>query len=162
MIRRPAPARGFRQRSRMVALLLFYGLGATARQGAAAPPLRVQLRNATWRILLDPQRLAVSAQPAGRREAQVSAPQAGLGPVIHFEHTARQARWELPARRLTVSVRLEGAALLVSLKSSGVGEFTWPVIEPQAAIRGYILPTFEGRYVPAHDPEWSRYLADQG
>src|SRR5947209_1796883 len=111
MINRQVLAGGFRQRSRMVALLLCFCWGATARQGAAAPPLRVQLRNRTWEILLDPQRLGVSAQPAGRREVQVSAAQTGLGPVTHVEHTARQARWELPDRRLTVSVRLEGAAL---------------------------------------------------
>src|SRR5712691_12778322 len=125
MISRHVLAGGFRQRSRMVALLFCFCLRATACHGAAALPRQVELRNETWKIHLDPERLAVSAQPAGRREVQVSSPQTGLGPVTHNEHTAGQARWELPARHLTVSVRLEGAALLVSLQSSEVGEFTW-------------------------------------
>jgi glycosyl hydrolase family 129 len=145
-----------------VALLLVLSLGAIPCQGAAAPSHQVELGNALWKIRIDAQRLAVSARPTGMAGMLVSAPQMDLGPVTRLEQGAQQARWELPGKKLTVSVRLAGSTLLVSLQSSEVGQVTWPVIEPQAALRGYLLPTFEGRYVPAHDAIWSRYLADQG
>jgi catechol 2,3-dioxygenase-like lactoylglutathione lyase family enzyme len=129
---------------------------------AVAAPATVELGNRTWTVAIDPSSLAVSARVPQKRTVQVSAPQAGLGPVARLEQMPRQAKWELPERKVTVSVRLEDATLEVSFQSQVVGEFTWPVIERQSAIRGLILPTFEGRYVPAHDPAWSAYLSECG
>src|SRR5207245_11189572 len=69
---------------------------------------------------------------------------------------------ERPGKRASVSVRLEAAALVVDFRAGAEGEFTWPVVPPQAAVRGYLLPMAEGHYVPAGDAAWSRYLAGLG
>jgi hypothetical protein len=151
-----------RKLPRVVTAGLLFGFGIASCPCAADPPQRVELRNRVWRIVIDPASLAVRAEPAGRRPVQVSAGQAGLGAVSGLEQTAGQARWELPAKQVAVSVSLDESALVVNIGSGAVGEFTWPVIPPQAINRGYILPMAEGSYVPTHDPEWSRYLSGLG
>jgi len=138
-----------------LALLLLLSLGAIPCQGAAAPSHQVELGNACWKIRIDAQRLAVSARPTGMTGMLVSAPQVDLGAVTRLEHEAQQARWELPGKKLTVSVRLEGSTLLVSLRSSAVGEVTCIVIEPKATIRGIHLPTFQDRNGNANNPKWN-------
>lgn len=70
--------------------------------------------------------------------------------------------WELPDRGIEVAVRLSGSALSVDFTASATGELTWPVVRGDPGIRGYILPTFEGVYAPADDPEWIGFLAAGG
>ena len=39
---------------------------------------------------------------------------------------------------------------------------TWPVIEDFESLRGYILPFFEGSYVPKGDAAWRDFLCERG
>src|SRR4051794_4927231 len=105
----------------IVSCALFFCSVALSCRCAAGAPKSVELRNRTWRVSVDPESLAVWAVPSRKRPVQVSAPQTGLGPATHLEQTTRQARWELPQKGATVSVRFEEAALTVSIVSSAAG-----------------------------------------
>jgi hypothetical protein len=146
----------------LAAFALLAGILAAPCGQAETATHPVALGNQLWTVAIDPASLEVRARPASGLDVRISAAQAGLGQLAHLRQTADQAHWELPDKGVTVSVRLEGDTLQVGFRARAPGEFTWPVIEPQAAVRGYILPTFEGVYAPANDPKWSAFLAEQG
>ena len=39
---------------------------------------------------------------------------------------------------------------------------TWPAIEDSESLRAYILPLFEGSYVPKNDIKWQDFLSERG
>lgn len=127
---------------------------------AAGAQQRVALSNSFWTLTIQPKTLQVMATTPGRKASfLLSAAQQQPETISHLKTTPILAEWELPKKRITVSMRLEGDTLLVSIRARRAGEFTWPLLPPQSAVHGYILPTFEGVYAPAHDSAWSDYLA---
>jgi hypothetical protein len=88
----------------------------------------------------------------------VSAPQEGLGPVEAVERTNSEVSWELSAKKVRVSFRTDGDALLVSFLSREPGEFTWPMVGEDPGVQAYILPLAEGSYVPSDDSRWLAHL----
>lgn len=109
----------------------------------------------------NPSSLETKFQPAGRSNILLSASQTGLGRVTEFKQAGKTVTWKLPDRSLEVAVRLEGEELLVGFHSEKEGSFTWPVVPPNAAVNGWILPMFEGVYVPADDAKWISFLEKQ-
>lgn len=122
----------------------------------------VLLKGDRWLVSIQPQTLQVTGTPLGGQPLTLSLPRPSHGPVADLKHDGRQARWGLPREKLTVDMRLNGDALLVQFTATEPGSFTWPVLGPDPSVRAYILPLFEGLYVPVDDPRWADFLLKQG
>ena len=141
------------------ALLIGRAFGGVA-LAEGVPP--VVLADETWTIRVDPGSLQMIAQPQGGPQLVISAGQEDLGPLSGLSQSEREASWELSERNVLVSVRLSGDALQVSFRANAPGSFTWPIVGSDPALEAYILPLFEGSYVPADDQEWLQFLVSNG
>ena len=134
---------------------------------AGAAPETVCLRNAVWTVDIDPQSLAVAAYPA---DSEISLPisweQTGFGTITDFSQGGNTVSWRLPERFLTVRFDLIDDTLSVEFiqdkRTNDALSVTWPVIEDFESLRGYILPFFEGSYVPKDDVTWRDFLCERG
>lgn len=120
----------------------------------------VTLRNETWAVAVDPETLAVMATPAKGEGIPVSAGQAELGRVEGLKSGESAAGWGYVDKGVAVEVGLDRDTLTVHFKADHPGVFTWPVVPGKSAATAFVLPCFEGLYVPADDGEWAKYLAD--
>lgn len=120
----------------------------------------VELKDETWTITIHPESLQVTAQPKGKDKVQVSAPQANLGPMKQLKKTDREAIWELSEKNIVVSVKLDGETLSVDFLSTAPGKLTWPVLGNNPAVHAYVLPLFEGSYVPCENAQWLAFLTE--
>ena len=141
------------------ALLIGNTFGGVA-LAEGVPP--VVLADEKWTIRVDPGSLEMIAQPQGEPQLLISAGQENLGPVRGLSQSEREANWELSERNVVVSVRLSGDALQVNFRAGSPGSFTWPIVGSDPALEAYILPLFEGSYVPADDQEWLQFLVSNG
>jgi hypothetical protein len=82
--------------------------------------------------------------------------------MAHLRRAEDRASWELPSKGLTVSMQVQGDTLIAHFQARDPGDLTWPLIAAADAVRGYVLPTFEGVYVPAEDAEWGAFLQERG
>ncbi len=151
----------FRRRRIRVAVLValvLAGPSCAFAQGVDAP--RVALKGANWTVYVDPQSLRAAASVGGQGDVELSAGQTGLGPVAALRQSDREATFELRDMAVRALFRLEGGDLLVHFVSERPGRMTWPILQGEPASQAYILPLFEGSYVPADSAEW-RGLLDQ-
>ena len=130
--------------------------------GLSAAPQTVRLSNNVWEFAIVPQSLEMVAHPKGRPAVQVSTSQSGLGSATDFIQQGNRVSWKLPARFLTVRCELVEESLSVEFISEASGNLTWPIVEGTSSLRGYILPFFEGSYVPRDDTTWQDFLCEQG
>ena len=74
--------------------------------------------------------------------------------------------WKISDRFLSVRFELIADSLSVEFiqdnKISETLNLTWPLIEDFQSLQGYILPLFEGCYVPKDDMRWQDFLIDRG
>lgn len=147
----------FRSRPRAGLWVMFAALAALHARADA-----VTFATDPWRVTLDPQTLAVTGQTADGDALTVSSPQALARRVAELTHDQRSAAWRLPDEKVAVAARLEGAVLSVTFRAEGPTSFSWPLIAADAGQRAYILPMFEGLYVPAGDAPFARFLAKEG
>jgi len=140
------------------AVLLATLFGCSASGGSSGP---VTLASDNWTIQIDPESLEVTAQPSGKGDVQIAAPQEDLGPVKSLRQSDHEASWELERHNLRVSFRVDGDVLHAHFLATQAGAFTWPVTAGGAPVRAYMLPLFEGSYVPADDAEWVEFLGWQ-
>lgn len=132
-----------------------------ARPAAAADRAWV-LQAASGSLSVSPASLAMTFSPRGQGRMALSLGLTNLGPVANFAATSNQARWRLPERDVEVALELSDQGLLVHITSDRPGEFAFPVVPETAATKGWILPLFEGVYVPAGDRHWSSFLTNHG
>ena len=152
-------------RSRFYVLSIWVLLLTSISVGAA--PETVCLRNAVWTVDIDPQSLAVETYPA---DSEVSLPiswaQTDFGTITEFFQEGNTVSWQLPERFLTVRFELIDDTLSVEFiqdkRTNDALSVTWPVIEDFESLRGYILPFFEGSYVPKDDVMWRDFLCERG
>jgi hypothetical protein len=130
--------------------------------GAAASGGIISIQNDSCTVAFDPATLAVELRRAGQPTIPVSAPQTDLGRVAGMERSAARAQWSLPERKTSVTFELEGDRLLVHVLAREPGEFTFPVIPETVSAKGWILPFFEGVYVPCGDAKWASFLISRG
>jgi len=138
----------------------------TAISGGAAPET-VQLSNSVWTVDIATQSLAVNAYPVESETAvPISAAQPGFGNVADFSQDDDTVSWRIVDRFLTVQFELVGESLSVAFvhnrQTSDTLRLTWPVIEDSQSLRAYILPLFEGSYVPQNDMTWQNFLSERG
>ena len=119
---------------------------------------QVVLKSDEWTVSVHPQSLRLMIQPEGEGWIQISAPQEDPGSVENVKQSESEVSWELPEEKLAVSFQLSGKTLSVHFRSQVAGAFTWPIINDDPSIRGYILPLFEGSYVPSDDARWLTFL----
>ena len=135
--------------------------------GVGAAPETVRLTNSVWAVDIATQSIAVNAYPIGEKTAvPISSAQTGFSNVTEFTQKANTVSWKLPEHFLTVRFELVGESLSVEFvqdeRTNDTLRLTWPVIEDSQSIRGYILPFFEGSYVPKDDITWQDFLSESG
>lgn len=120
-----------------------------------AQPLN--LGNADWQVALDPATLAISVRPSGLTEQQVSS---GVAPhtVSALQQNGNQADWQWLAEQTSISARLNGADLEISLSSTKPG--LQPLLNQPGSASGkaLILPLGEGAYIPSEHLGWQRFI----
>ena len=135
--------------------------------GVGAAPETVCLSNAVWTVEIVPQSLAVETYPA---DSEVSVPISSghidFGNITEFSQEGNTVSWRLPERFLTVRFELIDDSLSVEFvqdkRTDDALSLTWPVIEDFESLRGYILPFFEGSYIPKDDVTWRDFLSERG
>jgi len=136
--------------------VMFLSLFAFAEGGR-----KIVLTSEEWTITIYPGLLQVMAEPKGKERIQISAPQENLSSVENLKQSGSKVSWELPEETLAISFRLDGETLSVHFRSKVAGTFTWPIISNEPLIQGYILPLFEGSYVPSDDTRWLAFLVER-
>lgn len=140
--------------------ILIVTLGFTFLASFAFSEEEIILKSDDWSISIHPGSLQVMARPKGKDWIQISAVQDDLGSIEEFEQNGNELSWKFPEKSLTVSFHLSRDALSVNFQSDVVGAFTWPIIS-DTSIHAYILPLFEGSYVPSDDVRWLEFLIDR-
>jgi len=135
--------------------------GLCRRADAADKEQLVVLKNQTWAVCINPSSLEVVATPQGADPLRISAGQERLGAVRDLRQSGAEASWNLAQKGLAASFLLKENALLARFASAEPGRFTWPILDVQAGVRAFILPLFEGSYVPPEDPAWRAFLASR-
>ena len=111
---------------------------------------------------IQPETLRVTGTQMGGQPLTLSLPQPKLGPVVDMRHDVQGVRRALPDEKLTVEMRLENDVLVVHFTAAEAGSFTWPTLRSDASVRAYILPLFEGLYIPVNDAKSADFLVRQG
>ena len=154
-----------------MSILQFYilsiGILLLSAIGVGAAPETVRLSNNIWTVDIATQSLAVNAYPVGSETAvPISAAQPGFGDVTEFGQDDNAISWRIADRFLTVRFELIGESLSVEFvhdkQTRDTPDLTWPVIEDSESLRAYILPLFEGSYVPKDDATWQDFLSERG
>ena len=135
--------------------------------GVSAAPATVRLGNGVWTVDIATRSLAVKASPVGSETAvPISSAQPGFGDGTDFSQDGDTVSWRITDPSLTVRFELIDASLSVEFvqneQTSDILRLTWPVIEDSQSLRGYILPFFEGSYVPKDDVTWQDFLSERG
>lgn len=121
----------------------------------------VQLRNETMSVRCDPARMTLSLTPRGRSEVKFASDWKAPATVAELEQTTNRVRWKLTDRHLSISLRLEKESLEIEFTSDQPGTLNWPVLVPGDFASAWILPLFEGAYVPTGDTNWQTFLAKE-
>ena len=135
--------------------------------GIIAAPETICLSNGAWTVDIATQSLAVNAYLVESETAvPISAAQPGFGDVAEFDQDDNTVSWRIADRFLTVRFELIDESLSVEFlhdkQTSDTFRLTWPVIEDFESLRAYILPLFEGSYVPQNDIKWQNFLSERG
>ena len=135
--------------------------------GVGATPETVRLGNAVWRVDITTRSLAVEARLVDAETVvPISVGQTGLGNITEFAQDDNTVSWRIADQFLTVRFELIGESLSVEFvhdkQTSDTFRLTWPAIEDSESLRAYILPLFEGSYVPKDDITWQDFLSERG
>lgn len=119
------------------------------------------LENPLWRVELDPATLAIRVTPAQHLPVQAS-----TGGVRHkvgeLKQSAHRLDWQWDDAAWTLSAVLDQRDLSLSITARDPGELKFLEQPGHAMGKGLIWPLAEGRYVPAGDARWQKFLLDQG
>lgn len=132
-----------------------------------AAPETVHLRNAMWKVDIVPHSLAVEARLVDAETVvPISSAQPGFSDVAEFSQDDNTVSWRIADRFLTVRFELIDESLSVEFvhdkQTRDTIRLTWPMIEDSESLRAYILPLFEGSYVPKDDTKWQDFLSERG
>ncbi len=122
----------------------------------------MSIQNGSCAVTFDPVTLAVTLQSGCHPPILVSAAQTNLGTVAGLERQPSKAKWSLPDRKVSLNLELEGQRLLTHIQASDPSAFTFPVLPETAAVKGWILPFFEGVHAPCGDHRWESFLTNRG
>lgn len=134
--------------------LLFPGRLSAAEPGC--------IQNSVCAVVFDPATLEVTLRSGDRPAVPVSVAQTNLGRVANLERHATEAKWSLPERKVSVTLKLDENRLLAHVLAAEPGEFSFPILPAAAPAKGWILPFFEGVYAPCGDDKWESFLTRCG
>lgn len=127
---------------------------------SAAP---IVLRHSSDSVSVDPATLKMVWQRnASSPGMELSAAAATPWTVANVKTNRHEASWQIANLETTLTMQISDRGLLVHVRSQKTGTFTFPVIRATAKTRGWILPLFEGVYVPAGDAKWNSFLIERG
>ena len=136
------------------------GLIACCTLGARGEEL--VLKGRAWSVTVDPRSLEVSGQVGGAA-IRISSPIDRQYEIADVKREAHSLAWSVPSAHLKVQMRLDDDVLLATFEfTAESGEISWPVLHPTGKGAAFILPMFEGVYVPADDAPWAQFLEKQG
>ena len=152
---------------RLLSYILSIGMLLLTAISVSAAPETARLSNSAWTVDIETQSLGVKAYPKGSKTAiPISSGQTGFSDVSEFSQDGDTIRWRITDRSLTVRFELISQSLSVEFvhdkQTNDTIRLTWPVIEDSESLRAYILPLFEGSYVPKDDITWQDFLAERG
>jgi Glycosyl hydrolases related to GH101 family, GH129 len=120
----------------------------------------ITLRNAQWRIQIEPTTLAIDVTPADRPGVNVSrGSDSHAVNALVSDDTHAQWQWDEETYRL--SAVLSGRDLIFTIKAQAASQLTFLRQPGEASGRGLIVPLAEGHYVPANDPVWRAFLLEE-
>ena len=142
-------------------LLIVFVVMFLSRFTFAEEKRKIVLENNMWTINIYPESLQATAEPKGKKHIQISSPKENLATIENLKSSDSEVSWEFPAEELAISFQLDGNTLSVHFLAQTTGFFTWPIINNEPSIQGYILPLFEGSYVPSDDAKWIKFLVER-
>ncbi|MGF6849362.1 hypothetical protein QFZ51_004597 [Chitinophaga sp. W3I9] len=77
--------------------------------------------------------------------------------VSNLKKTADSVSWFYPDVLVSVNIVKKENYLDVNIRSEGAGKFVWPHVQAES----YMLPLWEGKYIPAKDNYWKSFLKHQ-
>ena len=118
----------------------------------------VTFETKAWTIHLDPATLGIHATLIEGRHIRISDPVTQPAAIQNLQQKPTSESWKISHIPLTITCRLEDTALSVHFQTDSTGTFTCPILDNTSDIQAYILPLFEGSYVPAKDDRWIQFL----
>lgn len=129
---------------------------------SASDAAEIILRNQAYSVVFNPATLEFRMIPDGRPQVSLFGPVAKPGQVEEIEITPERARWKLGDRGWQFTVQLFDDSFHVDCVADAAGTLDWLRVASSPAVKGWILPLFEGVYVPAGDELWGKFLAASG
>ncbi|MDR6100190.1 hypothetical protein QE369_000368 [Agrobacterium larrymoorei] len=120
----------------------------------------IVLKNEQWAVALEPGTLAIDAKPAKGGSVNLSS---GVSShlVGNLKTGSDNAEWNWDNGSYTISARLDGADLSLSISANAEGSLE-VLRQPSTAWgRGMIFPFAEGAYIPADDDVWRNFLLER-
>lgn len=77
--------------------------------------------------------------------------------VANLRKTADWVSWQYPDLLVSVSIAKKENYLDINIQSEGADKFVWPRVSAES----YMLPLWEGKYIPANDSYWKSFLNHQ-
>ncbi|SKD09738.1 Glycosyl hydrolases related to GH101 family, GHL1-GHL3 [Chitinophaga ginsengisegetis] len=77
--------------------------------------------------------------------------------VANLKKTTDLVSWLYPDLLVSVSIVKKENYLDINIRSEGAGKFVWPRVHAES----YMLPLWEGKYIPAKDNYWKSFLKNQ-
>ncbi len=129
--------------------LIIFGLGILTAQSE-----EIRWRNERFAVQCDPAKLALTLTPRDGEPLQFLPAWTNTPTVTDFHQTSERATWRLVERQLTVLLQLETNGVRIEFTAAQAGTLEWPRFTPGTALRGWILPLFEGIYVTPTNSAW--------
>jgi hypothetical protein len=117
----------------------------------------ILLKGSSFSVIVNYQTLAVSIITPDSGIIQISAPLKNEVAIIE-KQDIDEAAIRYPELRKKITFKLEDESLIVKIESSDNDMFKWPVITKFKALT---IPFYQGKYIPADDSTWIKYLNGQ-
>lgn len=77
--------------------------------------------------------------------------------VANLKKASDLVSWQYPDLLVSVSIVKKENYLDINIQSEGASKFVWPQVNAES----YMLPLWEGKYIPAKDNYWKLFLKHQ-
>lgn len=117
----------------------------------------VNFKNNLWSIGIDSNTLGITAKPNDGKQFLVN------DHVISSKSTSikqngNQASWQIPEMQLFITAKLSDADLHLEIKSDNTQSLPILKVNSNSHTKGWVLPLFEGVYVPHNEQKWTEIL----
>ena len=123
---------------------------------------QVTLESPEWTVTIDLDSLGMTALTPDGGQFRISQGQGDLGEAGRPKATEDSVSWTLPDQGLSIQAELLNNRLILNFTSNKPGEVVWPLLIGNTIPEAYIMPYYEGVYVPTDDEEWIKHLVDSG